>query len=296
MIQTDKLAYFSQLAIKALLYEVTLTPKPGLVDGANNGSHTDMTLTTFVDSTLALAPHFQRYLELGYSHHQKEPQELFELLRQEGILAEKSMFKATKGINTHKGVNFSFALLLGSTGAYLAQHPELLDSPSSFSAENSQAICQAIIPMTSHLIEMDLGDLQSKTELTYGEKLYLNYGIKGPRGEASQGYPSIWEKSLPYLRQLAKTEMSSQEQELRLLLFLMTFVEDANIIHRGSIDDMYQVQAESQSILKNSDTYEQLVCSLDDYNCHMVKRHLSPGGSADLLALTLYFAFLEKLI
>lgn len=295
MISQQKIAIFSQLATKALLYEVTLTPKPGLVDSANNGSHTDMTLTTFLDSTQALAPHFQRYVELGYKHHQKKPQELFNLLRQEGILAEKAMFQATNGINTHKGVNFSFALLLGSTGAHLAKHPELLEK-ATFTAADSQAICQAIIPMTSHLIEIDLGDLQSKRELTYGEKLYLHYGIKGPRGEASQGYPSVWKKSLPYLRQLAKAEMTSRERQLRLLVFLMTFVEDANLIHRGSIEDLYQVQADSQILLKKATHFEHLVANLERYNQSMVERNLSPGGSADLLALSFYFAFLEKLL
>ncbi|VTS14275.1 2-(5''-triphosphoribosyl)-3'-dephosphocoenzyme-A synthase [Streptococcus pseudoporcinus] len=291
----EKIVFFSQLATKALLYEVTLTPKPGLVDSANNGSHADMTLTTFLDSTLALAPHFQRYVELGYKHHQKKPQELFNLLRHEGISAEQAMFQATNGINTHKGVNFSFALLLGSTGAHLAKHPELLHN-ATFTAMDSQAICQAIVPMTSHLIEMDLGDLQSKTELTYGEKLYLHYGIKGPRGEASQGYPSVWKKALPYLRQLARLEMTSQERQLRLLVFLMTFVEDANLIHRASIEDLYQVQADSRMLLKKATDFNQLLADLERYNYSMVERNLSPGGSADLLALTFYFAFLEKLL
>lgn len=53
------------LAAKALLYEVCTTPKPGLVDRNNNGSHKDMDLFTFLDSTAALLPYFEQAAALG---------------------------------------------------------------------------------------------------------------------------------------------------------------------------------------------------------------------------------------
>ena len=48
------------LAVQSLIDEVNTTPKPGLVDRRNNGSHTDMTLSTFLISAKALEPYFQR--------------------------------------------------------------------------------------------------------------------------------------------------------------------------------------------------------------------------------------------
>lgn len=295
MITRETLSYISQLAGKALLNEVSLSPKPGLVDCSNNGAHDDMTIMTFLESSLALMPHFSRYLEIGYQGYQDRPKTLFENLRQEGILAEKAMFSATKGINTHKGVNFSFALILGATGSYLARHPHI-DEHYIFTAKDSQEICQLVIPMTEHLIAQDLSHLQEKKQLTNGEKLYLSYGIKGPRGEASQGYPSLTKKALPHLRQLVQTEHDKRIIQLRLLLYLMTFVEDANLIHRGGLDAMYQVQKETKNYLQSDSKSKHLLTFLDHYNQVLIDRHLSPGGSADLLALSLYFAFLEKIL
>ncbi len=289
------LLYFSQAASKALLYEVTLTPKPGLVDCANDGSHSDMTLATFIDSTAVLTAHFYRYIKIGFDNFRQDPQIIFNLLREEGIEAERSMFDATNGINTHKGVNFSFALILGATGAYLAQNPnkKLKDS---FTADDTRAICQLIVPMTSHLIANDLQNLAEKEQLTYGEKLYLNYGIKGPRGEAAEGYPSLTKNALPYLRNHANSTSDKRFLQLKLLLHLMTFVEDANLIHRGGIGALRTVQKEAKELKDKNLASPDLCKQLSDYNDHLVQLHLSPGGSADLFALSLYFAFLEKII
>ncbi|EGE55114.1 triphosphoribosyl-dephospho-CoA synthase CitG [Streptococcus parauberis] len=289
------LLYFSQAASKALLYEVTLTPKPGLVDCANDGSHSDMTLATFIDSTAVLTAHFYRYIKIGFDNFRQDPQIIFNLLREEGIEAERSMFDATNGINTHKGVNFSFALILGATGAYLAQNPNK-NLKDSFTADDTRAICQLIVPMTSHLIANDLQNLAEKEQLTYGEKLYLNYGIKGPRGEAAEGYPSLTKNALPYLRNHANSTSDKHFLQLKLLLHLMTFVEDANLIHRGGIGALRTVQKEAKELKDKNLASPDLCKQLSDYNDHLVQLHLSPGGSADLFALSLYFAFLEKII
>lgn len=289
------LLYFSQAASKALLYEVTLTPKPGLVDCANDGSHSDMTLATFIDSTAVLTAHFYRYIKIGFDNFRQDPQKIFNLLREEGIGAERSMFDATNGINTHKGVNFSFALILGATGAYLAQNPNK-NLKDSFTADDTRAICQLIVPMTSHLIANDLQNLAEKEQLTYGEKLYLNYGIKGPRGEAAEGYPSLTKNALPYLRNHANSTSDKRFLQLKLLLHLMTFVEDANLIHRGGIGALRTVQKEAKELKDKNLASPDLCKQLSDYNDHLVQLHLSPGGSADLFALSLYFAFLEKII
>ena len=43
-------------AVEALLVEAAATPKPGLVDRANNGAHRDMDFFTFQASAAVLAP------------------------------------------------------------------------------------------------------------------------------------------------------------------------------------------------------------------------------------------------
>ena len=104
----------SSLAKKALLEEVNLDCKPGLVCRNSQGAHDDMDIETFYLSANALVPHFENYQQITIKH-QKYDIDLFNQLRQEGIKAERSMFEATGGINTHKGANFIFSLLISAT-------------------------------------------------------------------------------------------------------------------------------------------------------------------------------------
>ena len=56
------------MAQRALLYEVALTPKPGLVDRQNAGAHRDMDVFTFVDSSCALRGYFEACARTGLAH------------------------------------------------------------------------------------------------------------------------------------------------------------------------------------------------------------------------------------
>ncbi|MGT2947923.1 triphosphoribosyl-dephospho-CoA synthase CitG [Streptococcus devriesei] len=291
----EKLAHFSSLAVKALLYELALTPKPGLVDRHDTGAHDDMDFYTFTDSIIALYPFFRLYIQTGWTYRNEQPEQLFHRLRTLGLKAESAMFAATLGINTHKGVNFSFALLLGATGAYLAEHPDLLQEKTHFSPADSQAVCSLAADMTKQLLVEDLSHLEKKTELTHGERLFLEHGIKGPRGEAASGYASLTQKALPFLRQKLSKETDKNTVQLQLLLYLMSFVEDGNLIHRGGIRAWKEVKKESKLLLESTSSKD-LVSQMAVYNQKLIERQLSPGGAADLLSLTFYFAFLEKIL
>lgn len=82
-------------AVRALLYEVSATPKPGLVDRNNSGSHQDMDFFTFVDSSSALIPWFRDFFSIGWEHGDETGDRLFERLRFAGQNAEAKMFSAT---------------------------------------------------------------------------------------------------------------------------------------------------------------------------------------------------------
>lgn len=103
-------------AARALLYEVATTPKPGLVDRANSGSHRDMDFFTFLDSTAALLPYLEQAVAAGQETAQRPPEETFTRLREMGLAAERAMFGATQGVNTHKGAIFSLGCVLGACG------------------------------------------------------------------------------------------------------------------------------------------------------------------------------------
>lgn len=291
----DFLTYYSDCAIKALLYELQLSPKPGLVDRFNAGAHKDMSFSTFIDSTLALAPFFAQYIETGWQYFEQQPQQIFQQLRQIGLSAEKAMYEATEGVNTHKGANFSFALLLGATGIYLRQNSHKdMSLISYFSCKDTEAICRIAGQLSCHLLQTDFLTLESKNNLTYGERLFVDYGIAGPRGEAASGFSTLIQKSLPFLRKEVTIHSDKDYLQLRLLLYLMTFIEDGNLIHRGGIEAWRQVKHETSVFFNKKMAKTELIDALTDYDNCLIKRHLSPGGAADLLALTLYFAFLEK--
>lgn len=61
----------AQNALKALLYEVVTNPKPGLVDPVDVGSHPDMNVYMFIDSSLSLGKYFIQAAEIGFNFADK---------------------------------------------------------------------------------------------------------------------------------------------------------------------------------------------------------------------------------
>lgn len=128
-------------ALKALLYEVIINPKPGLVDPVDNGSHNDMDVFTFVNSSLALEEYLDKAAEIGESFTGTDLTIMFNRLREKGVLAEKAMLTATQGVNTHKGAVFSLGIFV------CAQ---------SYAKRNRQNVYDVIRSMCANLIEHDL--------------------------------------------------------------------------------------------------------------------------------------------
>lgn len=78
----------ADLAVQSLKDEVYTTPKPGLVDCRNNGSHKDMDLSTFLLSADALKPYFTECFKIGQKTWYLAPPETFPHLRHAGLKAE----------------------------------------------------------------------------------------------------------------------------------------------------------------------------------------------------------------
>lgn len=289
-------AFYAKTAKQALYEEVALTPKPGLVDQCNNGAHHDMSFDTFQKSIDALFPYFEAYLHAGYTDKTNDSRQLFERLRQIGIAAEKSMFTATNQVNTHKGANFLFALVLGATGKFLASLPPEKQIGYIFSRENSQRIAAIVSELTQHLIATDFANLDTKKTLSYGEKLFIQHGILGPRGEAVKGLPCVMSSALPFIQKRQSESQNHRLIPLETLIYLMSFVEDGNIIHRGGITAWQTIKQECAELLHLINTPDDFITAVTAYDTLLTNRHLSPGGAADLLAITLYFSFLEQLL
>lgn len=280
----------TQLATRALFYEVALYPKPGLVDPIDNGAHHDMDLSTFMDSATALMPALYEFSDAGLTYPLDAPLPgLFDEVRQIGLTAEVAMYAATNHINTHKGAIFSFALLCSAVGHVLATSQiELAD----WTKANTDAVFTTIAQMTQAL-DHDFDNLASKDKLSYGEKLYLDYGIKGVRGEAAAGYPALRDYGLPFLRRTQNTPR--HVRLLDLFLELLANTTDSNVIHRSDMATLRRIQHQVQALLAQGGIAKLGVEPMVQLNKEFIALNISPGGTADLLAASVFLGFLEKL-
>ncbi|MGX7350076.1 triphosphoribosyl-dephospho-CoA synthase CitG [Dolosicoccus paucivorans] len=281
----------SVMATNSLRMEVMLHPKPGLVDLKNNGSHDDMDYTTFMRSIQALMPHICNYLKIGYSH-EGAISYLFHKLRREGVKAEHSMFSATSNINTHKGANFSFAVILGAIGLHLQTKREII-----WSSKDTHQVFSIVSNMCKGLIKEDMESIHKKNPnlLTPGERQYLQYGSTGVRGLAEQGYPILVNKVLPYARSLLKSTNDISGSFLLILTLLISEVEDINILNRSDSETLDMVQYVFSSEI-NTLTEKNVRFFLNKWDNIFQEKNISPGGSADLLSVIIMIMMLEGYI
>lgn len=267
--------FAAQMALQALLYEVGVTPKPGLVDRRNTGSHRDMDFFTFQRSAAALYPYFAQCLRLGRATRQETPAHTLAALRLPGKLAQSRMEAATGGVNTHKGAIFSLGLLCGALGR--------LDREDWGHPDSVLALCGA---MAEGLLE----EFNTPGD-TVGHRLYRDYGITGIRGQAAAGYPAVRDIGLPKLETGLNRGLSLNDAACGTLLALIAGTADTNLIHRGGVSRQRQVARELAALLE-ADPFPppSVLEALDD---GFIRENLSPGGSADLLAMTLMLWFLK---
>ena len=259
-----------RLAQQALWDEVWLTPKPGLVDSANNGSHRDMDLALFLRSITAIAPWFSAFHSLGVEHSGRAAKELLNLIRPTGIACEQAMYQATGGVNTHKGGVFSLGLLCTAAGRLEGQKRAITAS----------SLCETVSEICAGLVEREL--INSGKSATVGERLYQQLGLTGARGEAETGFMTVREHVLPYWFE----ESDLPRRLLNALLRLMAHNPDTNLVSRGGVAGLQYVQRYATRLLRQQWTIE----DIREMDANLIARNLSPGGSADLLAVSYILA------
>ncbi|XOC66649.1 triphosphoribosyl-dephospho-CoA synthase CitG [Haemophilus influenzae] len=266
------------------MQEARLSPKPGLVDAINNGSHKDMNLHTFEQSAISLKPFFTQFVLKGMmTAHLSENQILAEI-RPLGLLAEKAMFKVTDGVNTHKGAIFSFGLVCTAIGRLLAQK-SLVQSAVDFDVK---LICSLVAQFTQGLTD-ELKNYPEHLPSTAGVRLFQKYGLTGVRGEAENGFNLI-QTLLPQFDEYHQLEW--EHRLLILLLNLMAINSDTNVVHRGGLAGLHFIQQTAQDLLTDQHLVTDktaLTQALMKFDTACIERNLSSGGSADLLALTIFF-------
>lgn len=269
-------AAIGRLASDCLLLEIETYPKPGLVSHVDSGSHRDMDADMFRHSAAAIAPFFSALAEAG------EAGRNMGRLRVIGLDAEAAMMKATGGINTHRGAIFGLGLLCAAAGAQAAGRfardtslgcvvrdaygPDILDGP---------------VLLRSH-----------------GEEARRRHGALGARAEAAAGFPSLYRVALPALDEGRRMAPGDEEAaRVQCCIALMAVVEDTNLLYRGGPRGLAFVRAGAAAFLcRGGVGLASWRADAQVLHEAVVARWLSPGGSADLLAMALFVDALDDVL
>ena len=270
--------YLAAAAVAALLAELETWPKPGLVSHLDSGSHTDMDASTFRASAIAIAPFFGQLAVAGAAGCDMDG------LREIGVEAERAMLAATGGINTHRGAIFGLGLLCAAAGAAWSgsAHARWDWRAKVLAATVTQrwghAILRGPIPLHSH-----------------GTSALRQFGAGGAREQAAAGFPISLEVGLPALRLGRRLAPGDPEAaHVQSFFAIMASMEDTNLLHRGGAAGLRYAQEEAAGFLRlggveRADWRERAA----SVHRAFVARQLSPGGCADLLAITLFLDALE---
>ena len=271
----------AKLATKALLYEVSISPKAGLVSRLSNGSHKDMDFYTFIDSVLSLSNYFSECYTYGQENNFYSPN-FFKNLRDLGKKAEKEMYQATNGVNTHKGTIFSMGILI----SVLASHLKEVDKI------DLKILSKKIKSMCSPLLE-ELENTNSFS--TYGEKAFKNYHLTGARGLALSGYDIVLLDGINKLKEFTKS-LDFETSCILLLFYYISLLDDTNIVNRTNFETLKEIQILCKNLYEEnvkSLSKEKIRNEMSKLNDIFIEKNISAGGSADLLILTIFIYFIK---
>jgi triphosphoribosyl-dephospho-CoA synthase len=256
--------------------ELETWPKPGLVSHVDRGSHDDMDAAAFRRSATAIRPHLQRLADeaacgCGMGR-----------LRTIGLEAEAAMLKATSGVNTHRGAIFGLGLLCAAAGA------------------RAGGLVDPRAPLGTVVSRLWSGDILDGPVLmhSHGSAARRRFGSGGARAEASTGFPNVYQVGLPALRRGALAVPGDAEAaRVEACFALIASLEDTNLLHRGGLDGLrFARQATKQFLDEGGVGAPNWRTRARSVHMSFVARRLSPGGSADLLAMSLFVQAYEGVL
>lgn len=265
----------ARLARQALIAEVALTPKPGLVDRRGAGAHTDLSLAIMTRSALAIEPFFREMALISGRNHPSQP--LRERLAVIGREAEHAMLQTTSGSNAHKGAIWILGLL--TSAAAMQDEDEVSASTVAGTAKKIASFEDRATPrLFSH------GDLVAK-----------RYGVAGARGEALSGFPNVVDIGLPILHTRRASGSTETVARLDTLLGVMSRLDDTCLLYRGGEEALVTVKRGAAAVESAGGSGTLLGKQrLQRLDYRLLKLGVSPGGSGDLLAATLFLDAVEQ--
>jgi triphosphoribosyl-dephospho-CoA synthase len=268
--RADRLASY---VVEALIDEVTLAPKPGLVDIRSRGAHHDLDWTLMCVSALALQPAFVEMARAGIDIGSMLA--LRERIGAIGRDGEARMLDATGGVNTHRGAIWALGLLVTAAAR----------EPSNLAPDAVAALAGSIARIEDRHAPIRTGNK--------GEQACIDYDVGGARGQAQAGFPHVVHVALPELARSRMRGDSETSARLNALLAIMASLDDTCVLARGKRAALAEMQDGAQRVLDEGGAAtlagRRHLRALDR---RLVELHVSPGGAADLLAAAL---FLDRL-
>jgi triphosphoribosyl-dephospho-CoA synthase len=240
--------------------ELELTPKPGLVDRLDCGSHPDLSFDAMSRSIGLLPAYFDDLLGHAF------PPDLPECV-EAGVRAERRMIE-TVGANTHKGYIFlsGLVLLAAGTGA------------------GSKDLRRQVAGMAQQILVPRLrqGDSDRSATPSHGARARTDHAVGGIYREALLGLPSVFDAGLPVL---AATPDLSGCTRHHLMAVLMQTVEDTTAVHRCGPAGLARLRSDGATLQRLVDDGGDYLAWLAALNDDYRRLGLTMGGVADCMAL-----------
>lgn len=264
----------ADLAVEALIDEAELSPKPALVDRRGSGAHHDLSLELMHASAWSLWSAFHAMAASGQAAGQVGLA-LRETLGRLGREGEAQMLAVTGGVNTHRGAIWALGLLVTAA----AQEEQLVPSAVTLRAARLARLEDRHVPVRAP---------------SNGERVRQRYGVGGARAEAQAGFPGALHHGLPQLQRSRAAGAGENHARLDALLAIMAQLDDTCVLHRAGPAGLACMQEGSRAVLEAGGSASLAGRRrLKDLECHLLRLNASPGGAADLLAVTLFLDRLE---
>lgn len=260
--------------VAALIEEVTLTPKPGLVDFRGQGAHRDLSWPLMCHSARSLHPSFVAMASAGSAG--LGSQALRERIGALGRDGEAAMMQATGGINTHRGAIWALGLLV--TAAAMDHRDRCAERIASRAGALARLPDRHAPARTGHK----------------GERACRAHRVGGAKAQARDGFPHVTSAALPALRWSRSRGDGEDAARLNALLAVMADLDDTCVLARGGPAALGVVQHGAARVLAeggagNAEGRK----ALRALELRMLELDVSPGGAADLLAATLFLDRVE---
>ncbi|QEM66999.1 2-(5'-triphosphoribosyl)-3'-dephospho CoA synthase [Geobacter sp. FeAm09] len=257
--RTSDIELLAMFLVKGVAMELYLTPKPGLVDLNDCGSHHDLSLAIMERSIRIVADYLDqlcRSLAAGE-----------EFARQAAIgrRAEQTML-ASLGTNTHKGYLFlSGLLLVAAWHAPAADERSFRDRVAAlagdfFAAQGEQA--------------------------THGQQQRALHGAGGIVREAMNGLPALFDEAVPAYLAALEIHEHPKMASFAMLARLMQTVDDTTTLHRCGSMGLSRIRRDGRQLERLIAMGEECEPFLQSLNREYIRMNLTMGGVADMLGLS----------